>query len=96
MSWNRIWKHLLALRCGEATQLMCDSHDRKLSRLERWGLSAHMAICSACRRAQKQFAAIEAAARKLSGRPVLTADESAAAQERIANRLRETLSDPPA
>ena len=47
---------LLNLSCRQATRLISHARDRKLSRLERLGLSIHLALCRPCRRFRRQLA----------------------------------------
>ncbi len=48
----RAWLRLLT--CKEATALVSQRHDRKLTSWERFTLKFHLALCEACRRFVKQ------------------------------------------
>ena len=93
MSLRTACHNLLNLKCEDAARLLSAAQDRRLSFSERWGLRAHVAICTGCRRFRKQLQAIEAAARKLSGQTSLATDETAAARDRISAGLRQRLGD---
>lgn len=45
---------LLGLSCREASRLISESLDRKLTRRERWSLRLHTVLCGACRRFARQ------------------------------------------
>jgi hypothetical protein len=46
---------LLALSCREASRLISESLDRKLTRRERWSLRIHTLLCRICRRFARQM-----------------------------------------
>jgi len=49
------WLSILTMTCDEATHLASCSMDSELTRRQRWGLQAHVAICKGCRRFQAQL-----------------------------------------
>lgn len=57
----------VALKCREATRLISEGLDRKLSFAERAALRVHLAICVACERANMQFAFLRRALRQYPG-----------------------------
>lgn len=54
----------MIMSCKEATQLMSQDLDRKLSRMERFGLWVHLLACKGCRATERHFAFLQAAARR--------------------------------
>jgi hypothetical protein len=56
------------MNCKEATQLMSQRQERKLSLVERLGLKLHLFICKGCRATEQHFAFLRAAARRLGSR----------------------------
>ena len=93
VSQQKHWRNFSALGCEDAARLASESHDRRLTLVERLALRLHLAACAACRRMRSQLAAVEKAARRLAGKSPLTSEESAAAQDRIAAGLRNRLGD---
>jgi anti-sigma factor RsiW len=57
------------LSCKEATRLMSQAQDRSLSLPERAALTAHLAICKACRAANGQMEQLRRALRRLFDGP---------------------------
>jgi anti-sigma factor RsiW len=57
------------LSCREASRLMSQAEDRELSAQERAALSAHLAICKACRAASDQVQHLRRALRRLFDGP---------------------------
>ncbi|HEU4352228.1 MAG TPA: zf-HC2 domain-containing protein [Burkholderiales bacterium] len=57
------------LSCKEASRLMSQAEDRKLSQGERVMLTAHLAVCRACRAAADQFQHLRRALRRLFDEP---------------------------
>lgn len=57
------------MNCKEATQLMSQDLDRKLSLVERLGLKLHLLICKGCRATGRHFAFLHAAARRIGTPP---------------------------
>jgi anti-sigma factor RsiW len=55
--------------CKEASRLMSQAEDRELSQTERAALSAHLAICKACRAASEQLRQLRRALRRLFDDP---------------------------
>jgi predicted anti-sigma-YlaC factor YlaD len=53
------------MNCKEATQLMSQNLERKLSLVERLGLHMHLVICKGCRATERHFAFLHAAARRI-------------------------------
>jgi hypothetical protein len=56
------------LDCREATGLMSQARERHLSLRERVALRLHWAMCSACRRFDRQMDVLRAAARRFASR----------------------------
>jgi hypothetical protein len=56
------------MNCREATALMSQEQDRRLSLAERIGLRLHVLICTGCTNYRRQMAVLRAACRRLSGR----------------------------
>lgn len=54
------------LSCKDSSRLMSEAEDRRLGFGERVGLRLHLAICSGCRNAARQFAFLRRAMRRLS------------------------------
>ena len=52
------------LSCRQASRLMSDDLDRKLSSLERIALRLHLSICEACPRVVRQLALMRRASRE--------------------------------
>ena len=57
------------LSCKEASRLMSQGEDRELSQSERAALTAHLAICKACRAASDQIQQLRRALRRLFDEP---------------------------
>ncbi|MGE0809157.1 MAG: zf-HC2 domain-containing protein [Immundisolibacter sp.] len=56
------------LNCRESTALMSEARERDLTLAERLGLRLHWAMCSACRRFDRQLDVLRAAARRYAAR----------------------------
>lgn len=56
------------LTCKEATELMSQEQDRRLSLAERIGLRLHVMICAGCQRYRQQMGVLRAACRHMTGR----------------------------
>ncbi len=82
----------LNLNCRRAARLLSDAGERPLSRLERFGLAAHLLGCRSCRRYRGQLRLITAALRVPD--PPADARLSAEARSRI-NRSLDAAGDPP-
>ena len=54
------------LSCRESTRLMSEARERSLSVGERMGLRLHLAICSGCRRFNRQMDVLRDASRLFS------------------------------
>jgi hypothetical protein len=52
------------LSCKEASALMSQALDRRLSLRERLSLRLHLAICEGCRRFERQMAFLRSACRR--------------------------------
>ncbi|MGL4515018.1 MAG: hypothetical protein ACRCT8_18185 [Lacipirellulaceae bacterium] len=52
-------KARLLMTCEEATKLASGSHERSLSRAERWSLNVHLFLCGKCRRFVEQLARMQ-------------------------------------
>ena len=59
----------MSVSCKEASRLMSQAEDRELSQTERAALSAHLAICKACRAASEQLRQLRRALRRLFDDP---------------------------
>jgi anti-sigma factor RsiW len=59
----------MKLSCKEASRLMSQTEDRALSPGERAALSAHIAVCKACRIAIEQIQQLSRALRRLFDEP---------------------------
>jgi hypothetical protein len=57
------------LNCHDATQLMSQSLERKLTFGERVALKVHLTICGPCRNCAKQLMILRQAARRYARRP---------------------------
>lgn len=53
------------MNCKEATQLLSQDLERKLSLPERLGLRLHLLICRGCRATERHFAFLHTAARRI-------------------------------
>jgi hypothetical protein len=86
---------VLNVPCREASQLVSESLDRKLTRAERWALRLHLLYCIACRRYRRQIFLLKSALRRPAGDrcppqgPLSTTELGPEARERIKRRLRE-------
>ena len=80
----------IMLTCKQASQIISQSCDRRLSWRERWNLRVHLFVCGACARFARQMRFIRQAMRRFS-REQAEADEqirlSAEAAERIKQEL---------
>lgn len=54
------------MRCRQATRLMSESQDRRLTFTEKASLQFHTSMCSACRNALKQMRVIHGAIKAYS------------------------------
>lgn len=83
------------LTCRQATQLISEKSDRRLSLRERVQLALHLAVCSACRAFQEQLQALaawcDAAGQKND--PILSADAKLSDEARA--RLRAVIENAP-
>jgi len=78
------------LSCKDASQLVSDRLERKLSFRERWGLKMHLWICASCRHYEQQMVLIRQALRMLGKRAESEADSTEfppEARERIRKAL---------
>ena len=55
------------MNCRTASQLLSEAQDRELTREERAAVNAHLDICPACRRCERQFELLRRIVRKLAG-----------------------------
>jgi predicted anti-sigma-YlaC factor YlaD len=78
---------LLNLNCRQASRLISEAMDRKLSFMERLGLRLHLMICTACRAWRRQVLLIRRAmrsqAREAGRAPETDATLTAEARRRI-------------
>jgi hypothetical protein len=56
--------HRVFLSCQEATHLLSHAQDAPLGFWRRWRLDVHLRACAACRRFDRQLAALRAAMRR--------------------------------
>jgi hypothetical protein len=79
------------LTCKEASELISQSYERRLSWGERLGLRLHLVICAACTQFARQMRFLHAAARAFGTTDTelgTTAQLSAEAKQRIADTLK--------
>lgn len=77
----------LNLSCREATRLMSEARERRLTRWERVGLSIHLGLCRYCRRYRRQLAYLRDVVKKIVEEP---AAMSESAKARIRRKLEES------
>lgn len=80
------------LTCKDASHLVSEQLERRLSFRERWGLKMHLWICVNCRRFERQINFMHAALRMLGKRAEVADDSTefpAEARERIRKALAE-------
>lgn len=97
MGRSRISKirHIMSLRCDEASQLISACQERSLDTSERWALSFHLLICRACRRYRRQLALLRRLLHAMShpsfyetaALSFLSAEHSHALKKRISTKL---------
>jgi hypothetical protein len=75
------------LTCKEASQLISQSYERRLTFTERLGLRVHLFVCEACAQFTHQMKLLHEAARRLAEVPEATAALSADARHRILEKL---------
>ncbi len=66
MSIIQALKIILTLHCRQSSQLLSDSLDRRLSRVERLAMSLHLMVCHNCRRSRKRLKFLAEALRRLA------------------------------
>ena len=80
------------LTCKDASQLMSQSFDRRLSLMEKVGLRFHLMICKSCETAYRQLDFLNSLCKRIAAKPdevhALLPGLSAEAQERILKELR--------
>ncbi|QDV56304.1 zf-HC2 domain-containing protein [Rosistilla oblonga] len=90
--WSQLLR-VLTLQCDDASRLMSDSLDRRLTLSERLAVGGHLLACRACCKLKKQFQLIGAAchgkARPTAANPPAGLPPEAA--QRIQQTLREHL-----
>jgi hypothetical protein len=79
-------RKIATLNCEESAQLLSDSHEAPLGAVDRWALRLHLMVCGYCREFRRQLRVIQQGTRSLVSSP--SPEELAAAQARIAARLR--------
>ena len=77
----------LNLNCQRAARLLSDATERPLTRLERFGLRAHLLGCRSCRRYRRHLEQIAAALRSTGPAAVDDGQLPSAARARIAATL---------
>ena len=55
----------MIMNCKEATQLISQGQERKLSLVERLGLKLHVLFCAGCRASERQLEFLRTAARRI-------------------------------
>jgi hypothetical protein len=78
------------LTCKETSQLISQSHERRLTFSERLGLRIHLFVCGACSEFRHQMKLLHEAARRIAEEREtagVAAPLPAAARERIRERL---------
>jgi hypothetical protein len=80
------------LTCKDASQLMSQSFDRRLSLMEKFRLRFHMLICKSCEIAYRQLDFLNSLCKRIAAKPddvhAILPGLSAEAQERILKELR--------
>ena len=77
----------LNLNCREATRLMSEAHERRLTRWERVGLRIHLGLCRYCRRYRRQLAYLRDVVKTIVNEP---AAMSESAKTKIRRKLEES------
>jgi hypothetical protein len=80
------------LTCKDASQLVSENLERRLSFRERWGLRLHLWICVNCRRFERQMNFLHAALRTL-GKRAEVADDSTEFPPEARERIRKALAE---
>lgn len=75
------------MNCRQASQLVSQSLDRRLSWRERFGLRLHLLICDACAEFQRQMRLLRAATQRLTAASLADITLPTAARERIERTL---------
>ncbi|MEK7206339.1 MAG: zf-HC2 domain-containing protein [Pseudomonadota bacterium] len=78
------------LTCKQASQIISQSYDRRLSWQERWNLRIHLFICDACARFAKQMRFLHQAARRFA-QGQIEADEQVRLSAEAADRIKREL-----
>ena len=55
---------MIRITCQQASRLLCQQQDARLSFGKRLRLGIHLAVCDACRNVSRQFASMRLALRK--------------------------------
>jgi predicted anti-sigma-YlaC factor YlaD len=77
------------LTCKDASHLLSERLERKLSRRERWSLRLHLWICANCRRFERHLALLRRALRQLGEADAAGGDLPVDARNRIRHALAE-------
>lgn len=80
------------LTCKDASHLVSENLERRLSFRERWGLRMHLWICVNCRRFERQINFMHAALRTL-GKRAEVADDSKEFPPEARERIRKALAE---
>ncbi len=80
------------LTCKDASHLVSEQLERRLSFRERWGLKMHLWICVNCRRFERQMNFMHAALRLL-GKRAEVADDSTEFPPEARERIRKVLAE---
>jgi hypothetical protein len=86
MATPRDIRHL-NLNCREATRLMSEARERRLTRWEQAGLKIHLALCRYCRRYRRQLAYLRDVVKTIVNEP---AAMSESAKAKIRRKLEES------
>jgi predicted anti-sigma-YlaC factor YlaD len=82
---------ILTLKCEHSTQIVSESLDRDLSRVERWAVRLHYIGCYSCRRFGRQIRQLRDSLRQHPARTTEAQRLSPAAMQRIEDAIRKQL-----
>lgn len=94
--FRRIY-YILTLRCDEASRLISDSLDRKLTRVERVALRGHQFVCKFCTEKESQIETVHRASGHLHDSPSAgssdtRSDTAAGMPDLVKQRMRDRIS----
>lgn len=70
------------MNCQQATRLMSDAQERRLSRMQRLSLKMHVSMCSGCRNFSRQMGSLRAISQAYSKGSIRGNDVAPDSQER--------------